>query len=58
MRSVRLGKNFRAVIIHDAISYLVSEEEIRATVQKIEVEKPKEAAKPEQKTKANTTNKK
>ena len=31
MRSVRLGHRFKAVLIHDAISYLVSEAEIAAT---------------------------
>jgi ubiquinone/menaquinone biosynthesis C-methylase UbiE len=31
MRTVRLGRRFRAVLIHDAIDYLVSEDDIRAT---------------------------
>lgn len=29
MRSVRLGKKFKAVLIHDAISYMLSEEDLR-----------------------------
>lgn len=33
MRSVRLGRTFDAVIIHDAIDYLLSEEDIRKTLQ-------------------------
>ena len=32
MRNVRLGHRFKAVLIHDAISYLVSEAEIAATL--------------------------
>ena len=32
MRTVRLGRTFDAVLIHDAISYLVSEEELRQTL--------------------------
>jgi len=31
MRTVRLGKKFKAVIIHDAISYMLTEEDLRAT---------------------------
>jgi SAM-dependent methyltransferase len=31
MRSVRLGKKFKAVLIHDAISYLLTEEDLRRT---------------------------
>ncbi|KKK76197.1 hypothetical protein LCGC14_2866070 [marine sediment metagenome] len=31
MRSVRLERKFKAVIIHDAISYMVSEDDLRAT---------------------------
>ena len=31
MRTVRLGTRFRAVIVHDAISYLTSEDDVRAT---------------------------
>jgi SAM-dependent methyltransferase len=31
MRSVRLGKKFKAVLIHDAISYLLTEDDLRAT---------------------------
>jgi SAM-dependent methyltransferase len=32
MRSIRLHKEFDAVLIHDAISYLLSEEDLRATL--------------------------
>ncbi len=32
MRSVRLGRTFDAVLIHDAVSYLLSEDDIRATL--------------------------
>ena len=32
MRTVRLGRRFNAVIIHDAISYLLTEDDIRATL--------------------------
>ena len=31
MRSLRLGRKFKAVIIHDAISYMLSEDDLRAT---------------------------
>jgi hypothetical protein len=31
MRTVRLGRKFRAVIIHDAISYMLNEEDLRMT---------------------------
>jgi SAM-dependent methyltransferase len=31
MRSVRLGRSFDCVLIHDAISYLTSEDDLRAT---------------------------
>ena len=31
MRSVRLGRKFQAVLIHDAISYLLTEEDLSAT---------------------------
>ena len=31
MRTVRLGKRFKAVIIHDAIDYMLSEADLRAT---------------------------
>ncbi|MSP11395.1 MAG: class I SAM-dependent methyltransferase [Chloroflexi bacterium] len=31
MRSVRLGRTFKAVIIHDAIDYLLAEDDLRAT---------------------------
>lgn len=31
MRSVRLGKKFDAVIVHDAISYMLSEDDLRRT---------------------------
>ena len=31
MRSVRLGRRFRAVLIHDAISYMLTEEDLAAT---------------------------
>jgi methyltransferase family protein len=31
MRTVRLGRRFRAVLIHDAIDYLLTEDDIRAT---------------------------
>ena len=31
MRTVRLGRTFKAVIIHDAISYMLSEADLRAT---------------------------
>ncbi len=31
MRTVRLGKKFRAVLIHDAVSYLLTEDDLRAT---------------------------
>ena len=31
MRSVRLGRTFKAVIIHDAISYMLTEDDLRAT---------------------------
>jgi hypothetical protein len=31
MRTVRLGRTFRAVIIHDAVSYLLNDGDIRAT---------------------------
>jgi SAM-dependent methyltransferase len=31
MRTVRLGRRFRAVLVHDAISYLASEDDLRAT---------------------------
>ena len=31
MRMVRLGRKFKAVLIHDAISYLLTEDELRAT---------------------------
>jgi SAM-dependent methyltransferase len=30
MRTVRLGRKFRAVLIHDAISYMLTEDELRA----------------------------
>ena len=33
MQSVRLGEKFDAVLIHDAVCYLVSEDEIRSTVE-------------------------
>ncbi len=33
MRTIRLGKTFKAVLIHDAISYLLTENDIRATLQ-------------------------
>ncbi len=35
MRTVRLGKKFKAVIIHDAISYLLSEDDIRLTFETV-----------------------
>ena len=31
MRSIRLGKTFRAVLIHDAISYMLTEDDLRRT---------------------------
>ncbi len=31
MRTVRLGRTFRAVLIHDAIDYMTSEQDLRAT---------------------------
>jgi SAM-dependent methyltransferase len=31
MRTIRLGRTFKAVLIHDAISYLLTEEDLRAT---------------------------
>ena len=31
MRSVRLGRRFQAVLIHDAISYMLTEEDLSAT---------------------------
>ena len=31
MRTLRLGREFSAVLIHDAVSYILSEEELRAT---------------------------
>jgi SAM-dependent methyltransferase len=31
MRSVRLGRRFAAVLVHDAVSYLTSEDDLRAT---------------------------
>jgi hypothetical protein len=31
MRTVRLGRTFKAVIIHDAISYMLTEDDLRAT---------------------------
>ncbi len=31
MRSVRLGRKFKAVIIHDAIDYMLSQDDLRAT---------------------------
>ena len=31
MRSVRLGRKFKAVIIHDAVNYLLGEDDLRAT---------------------------
>lgn len=31
MRTIRLGKKFKAVIIHDAISYMLTEDDLRAT---------------------------
>ena len=31
MRSVRLGRTFRAVLIHDAICYMLTEDDLRAT---------------------------
>lgn len=31
MRSVRLGRKFKAVLIHDAISYMLTEEDLRRT---------------------------
>ena len=31
MRSVRLGRKFKAVIIHDAIDYMLTEDDLRAT---------------------------
>lgn len=31
MRTIRLGRKFKAVIIHDAISYLATEDDLRAT---------------------------
>lgn len=31
MRSVRLGRTFKAVLIHDAVSYLLSEDDLRQT---------------------------
>jgi len=33
MRTVRMGRTFNAVLIHDAISYLISEDDIRATME-------------------------
>lgn len=33
MRTVRLNREFDAVLIHDAVSYLLTEEDIRATLQ-------------------------
>jgi SAM-dependent methyltransferase len=33
MRTVRLGRRFRAVLIHDAVSYMRSEADLRATFQ-------------------------
>ena len=33
MRSVRLGRNFDAVLIHDAVSYLLTEEDLQATLE-------------------------
>lgn len=32
MRSVRLGRTFRAVLIHDAIGYMLTEDDLRATL--------------------------
>jgi SAM-dependent methyltransferase len=32
MRSVRLGKKFKAVLIHDAITYMLTEDDIRKTL--------------------------
>ena len=32
MRSLRLGRAFDAVLIHDAVSYLLSEDDLRATI--------------------------
>ena len=32
MRSVRLGRRFRAVLIHDAVSYLLDEDDLRRTL--------------------------
>jgi len=32
MRSVRLGRTYQAVIIHDAINYMLTEDDIRATL--------------------------
>lgn len=31
MRSIRLGRKFEAVLIHDAISYMLTEDDLRAT---------------------------
>ncbi|MEE9261436.1 MAG: class I SAM-dependent methyltransferase, partial [Dehalococcoidia bacterium] len=31
MRSIRLGRTFKAVLIHDAISYMLTEQDLRAT---------------------------
>jgi trans-aconitate methyltransferase len=31
MRTVRLGKKFKAVLIHDAINYMLTEEDLRQT---------------------------
>jgi len=31
MRTIRLGRTFKAVLIHDAISYMTTEEDLRAT---------------------------
>ncbi len=31
MRTIRLGRKFKAVIIHDAINYMLSEDDLRAT---------------------------
>lgn len=33
MRSVRLGRTFKAVLIHDAISYMTTEPDLRATLE-------------------------
>jgi SAM-dependent methyltransferase len=37
MRSVRLGRTFDAVLIHDAVAYLLTEEDLRAAIRTAEV---------------------